>query len=100
MINITFYNKRSKFGPFVYRFKSQKRTISYVGYTDNINKRLKLHNQGKGAKFTRGRKWKLIYYKKYSSKKIAMVEEYKLKKDYKLRSVIKKKMDFKKLKAI
>ena len=34
--------------------KVKKRTISYVGYTDNINKRLKLHNQGKGAKFTRG----------------------------------------------
>ena len=74
--------------------KVKKRTISYVGYTNNINNRLKLHNQGKGAKFTRGRKWKLIYYKKYSSKKIAMVEEYKLKKDYKLRSIIKKKNGF------
>ncbi len=74
--------------------KVKKRTISYVGYTDNINKRLKLHNQGKGAKFTRGRKWKLIYYKEYSSKKLAMVEEYRLKKNYKLRNIIKKNNGF------
>ena len=38
----------------------KKRTISYVGYTNNIVNRLKLHNQGKGAKFTRGKKWELM----------------------------------------
>ncbi len=70
--------------------KNKNRTISYVGYTNNINKRLKLHNNSKGAKFTRGRKWKLVYYKKYDNKILAMKEEYKLKKDYKLRSKIKK----------
>ena len=71
--------------------KNKNRTISYVGYTNNINNRLKLHNSSKGAKFTRGRKWKLVYYKKYNSKILAMREEYKLKKNYKLRSNIKKK---------
>ena len=70
--------------------KNRNRTISYVGYTNNINKRLKLHNNSKGAKFTRGRKWKLAYYKKYDNKILAMKEEYKLKKNYKLRSKIKK----------
>ena len=70
--------------------KTKNRTISYVGYTKNINKRLKLHNNSKGAKFTRGRKWKLAYYKKYDSKILAMKEEYKLKKNYKLRSKIKR----------
>ena len=70
--------------------KSKNRTISYVGYTKNINKRLKLHNNSKGAKFTRGRNWKLAYYKRYDNKILAMKEEYKLKKDYKLRSKIKK----------
>ncbi len=58
--------------------KNKNRTISYVGYTNNINNRLKLHNSSKGAKFTRGRKWKLVYYKKYNSKILAMREEYKL----------------------
>ncbi len=65
--------------------------ISYVGYAKNVNKRLQLHNISKGAKFTRGNKWFLIYKKSYSSKSIAMKEEYKLKKNYKLRSKIKSK---------
>jgi len=60
-----------------------------VGYTNNLTKRVKLHNSGKGAKFTKGRKWKLIFFKKYDYKNIAMREEYKLKKNYLLRSKIK-----------
>ena len=69
--------------------KDKNKTISYVGYTNNINKRIKLHNNGKGAKFTKGRKWKLIYSKNFLSKRVAMREEYKLKKNYKLRKEIK-----------
>jgi len=69
--------------------KNKKRTISYVGYTSNLENRIYLHNSSKGAKFTRGRKWKLVYYKKFYKKNIAMREEYKLKKDYKLRKKIK-----------
>jgi len=77
---------------FVYLLISKNKniTISYVGYTNNIKKRLKQHNDSKGAKFTKGRKWKLAYYKKYDNKITAMKEEYKLKKNYKLRSKIKK----------
>ena len=69
--------------------KNKKRTISYVGYTNNLKRRIKLHNEAKGAKFTRGRKWSLLYSKKYANKNIAMSEEYKLKKNYKLRKKIK-----------
>ncbi len=69
--------------------KFKKRTISYVGYTNNLDKRLDLHNSGKGAKFTRGKKWKLIYFKSYDTKRKAMKEEYKLKKNYNLRKKIK-----------
>ena len=47
--------------------KNKKRTISYVGYTNNVEKRVKLHNSSKGAKFTKGRKWVLIYKKLYFS---------------------------------
>ena len=67
------------------------KNISYVGYTSDIDKRLKLHNSSKGAKFTRGRKWLLIYHKKYQLKSIAMKEEYKLKTNLSLRKKIKKK---------
>ena len=76
---------------FVYLIKSKvkNKTISYVGYTININKRLLKHNTNKGAKFTKGKKWKLVYFKKYSTKIQAMKEEYKLKKNYKLRSILK-----------
>ena len=68
-----------------------KKILSYVGYTNNLRKRLLLHNSSKGAKFTKGKKWKLIYSKDYSSKSIAMKEEYKLKKNLKLRKLIKEK---------
>ena len=71
----------------VSNLKNNKKT-SYVGYTNDLDKRLKLHNNGKGAKFTRGKIWKLVYYKKYDSKSIAMKEEFKLKKNYKLRKKI------------
>ena len=72
--------------------KNKNRTISYVGYTNNIKKRLKLHNSSKGAKFTKGKIWKLAYFKKYDKKNFAMKEEYKLKKNYKLRNKIKMKV--------
>ena len=71
--------------------KVKNKTISYVGYTSDLSKRLNDHNTGKGAKFTRGKKWKIIFKKKYMSKTKAMQEEYKLKKNYLLRSEIKKK---------
>lgn len=71
--------------------KYKDKLISYVGYTNNLKSRIEQHNSSLGAKFTRGRKWKLIYQKKYSTKKKAMSEEYKLKKNYKLRKEIKEK---------
>ena len=70
--------------------KNSNKLISYVGYTNNLAKRIKLHNNSKGAKFTKGRKWKIAYYKRFKSKIKALKEEYKLKKNYKLRSKIKK----------
>tara|TARA_Y100000590_G_scaffold439200_1_gene562905 strand:- start:2712 stop:2963 length:252 start_codon:yes stop_codon:yes gene_type:complete len=71
----------------VSNLKNNKK-YSYVGYTNNLKKRVKLHNSGKGAKFTRGKKWKLVYYKMYDSKSLAMKKEYLLKKNYKLRNKI------------
>ena len=76
---------------FVYLIINQKKSklFSYVGYTNNIKKRLDLHNSSKGAKFTRGRKWTLAYKKCYKTKSLAMKNEYLLKKDYKKRNIIK-----------
>ena len=83
---------------FVYLLVSfhKKQIISYVGYTNDIKKRLKLHNTSKGAKFTRGRNWKLIYYEKYKTKKEAISRESYIKKNRKLRNLIKNKNEKKK----
>ena len=69
--------------------KNKQKHFSYVGYTNNLKKRLNKHNTSKGAKFTRGRKWILAYSVGYNSKSKAMSEEYKLKKNFKLRNKIK-----------
>ena len=69
--------------------KNKQKYISYVGYTNDLKKRLAKHNSSKGAKFTRGRKWIIAYSMGYDSKSKAMREEYKLKKNYKLRNKIK-----------
>ena len=63
----------------------------YYALVKPLKKRITLHNNGKGAKFTKGRKWKLIYSKKFSSKILAMKYENALKNDKKKRSLIKLK---------
>ena len=70
--------------------KRLSKYITYVGYTKDLKKRLILHNKSKGAKFTKGNKWKLVYKKSYTSKYQAMREEYKLKKNKKYRNFLKK----------
>ncbi len=65
--------------------------VTYVGYTNNLRNRIRLHNIGKGAKFTRGRKWKLIYKEKIPSKNKAISREYYIKKNRTLRKKIKKR---------
>ena len=75
---------------YVYMLKSlSKKKVTYVGYTNNLSKRIKLHNTGKGAKFTRGRKWKLIYKEKFNSKSEAISREYYIKKNRILRNKLK-----------
>ena len=74
----------------VYMLKSLgKKSVTYVGYTNNLKKRIILHNSSKGAKFTRGRKWKLIYKEKLNSKSEAISREYYIKNNKALRNKIK-----------
>ena len=58
---------------------------SYVGYTNNLKKRLIKHNSNLGAKSTKGYRWEIIYKKKFYSKSKALSFEYELKKDRKER---------------
>jgi len=78
---------------YVYLIKTVNSNInkSYVGYTNNLKTRLKKHNSNKGAKSTKGYKWKLIYKKRFNTKSEAMSYEYFLKKDRKKRSTILKR---------
>ena len=71
--------------------KKNENFKTYVGYTTNIKKRLNKHNSNKGAKSTRGRIWKVIFKKKFVTKKLALKYEYFLKKNKLLRSKIKNK---------
>ena len=77
---------------YVYMLKSQgTKPVTYIGYTNNIKKRLALHNSGKGAKFTRGRIWTLIYKEIFKSKSKAISRESYIKKNRSLRNKIKEK---------
>ena len=74
----------------VYILKSVSRgkNKTYAGYSTNVKKRLILHNSNKGAKSTKGYKWKLIFSKKFNTKSEAMSYEYKIKKNRTLRKKI------------
>ena len=75
---------------FVYMLKSLgKKPVTYVGYTNDLKKRISLHNRNQGAKFTKGRKWKLIYKEIYNSKSEAISREYYIKNNRSLRKKIK-----------
>ncbi len=66
------------------------RTITYVGWTLDLERRLAEHNGGaqKGAKTTRGRVWALVYAEKHRTRKGAMKREYALKNDKKFRAAL------------
>jgi len=83
---------------FVYVLGNRKNSkfITYVGYTNDLKKRLYLHNRGKGAKFTRGRTWEIIYTEKYFTKKEAISRECYIKKNKKIRNMIKEHFVWKK----
>ena len=52
----------------------------YTGWTNDIDKRLRAHNEGKGAKYTKGRRpVELVYAEKFDTKEEAMRREYEIK---------------------
>ncbi len=71
---------------------SQPRKRTYVGWTTDINKRLKAHNASKGAKFTRGSQWILLHKEKLKTKSDAMKREVQLKKDKSFRSQLRQNL--------
>ena len=66
---------------FVYVLVSSGGALSYVGWTDDLDRRLARHNDGRGAKTTRGRQWRLVYAEKCAGRGEALRREYQLKRD-------------------
>lgn len=69
------------FNPYYcYLLTNKNRTLLYVGYSDNLENRIKQHKSGRGAVFTRKYKvFDLIHFEIFSSKKEAKAREKKLK---------------------
>ena len=64
---------------YTYILKCKDNTY-YTGYTTDLEKRLKAHNEGKGAKYTRGRgPVELVYYEEHEEKTYAMRREWEIK---------------------
>jgi putative endonuclease len=59
---------------------------TYVGWTNDLDKRLRTHNEGTGARSTRGRTWELVYVERYLTRGDAMSREWHLKRDKALRA--------------
>ena len=60
---------------------SDNRRLTYVGWTNDIARRLALHNSGKGARSTRGRTWTLLHSEVFATRRDAMSREWHLKRD-------------------
>lgn len=64
---------------YTYILKCKDNTY-YTGYTTDVEKRIKAHNEGKGAKYTRGRgPVELVYYEEHMEKQAAMRREWEIK---------------------
>ena len=73
---------------------------SYVGYTNNLTKRINEHNNNAGAKSTKGYQWELVYKKRFHKKNKALSFEYQLKNNRKERSRIINDFNKKKIKVL
>ena len=73
---------------FVYVLLNPRRRRTYVGWTLDLEQRLAQHNNGTGAKFTRGGQWLLIYAERHRTRNGAMRREVSLKRDRKFRALL------------
>ncbi len=61
---------------------------TYVGWTNNLDRRLDEHNSGAGARSTRGREWVLLYAERHDTRRQAMSREWHLKRDRRFRKTL------------
>lgn len=66
-------------GNFIYILKCNDGSL-YTGWTNDLERRVKAHNAGKGAKYTKSRRpVELVYFESFSTKQEAMRREWEIK---------------------
>lgn len=64
---------------YTYIVKCSDKTF-YTGWTNDLEKRIEMHNSGKGAKYTKARlPVELVYYEAFDTKEEAMSREWRIK---------------------
>lgn len=83
MLMVRFAGPNSPMDCFVYLLgsASKGRVVTYVGWTNDLDKRIARHNAGTGARSTRGRAWVLLHVEEFATKAEAMSREWHLKRD-------------------
>jgi putative endonuclease len=67
---------------------ANNRRLTYVGWTNDVARRLARHNAGKGARTTRGRVWVLLHSERFATRREAMSREWHLKRDRAFRKTL------------
>ena len=67
------------------KIRDKTRPLTYVGWTNDVRRRLGQHNAGTGARTTRGRIWVLLHTEQFDDKRAAMSREWHLKRDRRFR---------------
>jgi putative endonuclease len=67
---------------------ANNRHLTYVGWTNDVARRLALHNASKGARTTRGRVWVLLHSERFATRREAMSREWHLKRDRAFRKTL------------
>jgi putative endonuclease len=80
---------RMSYFVYILACRSKDRTLTYVGWTLDLDRRLAQHNAGKGARSTRGRVWTLLYAERHDTRSAAMSREVHLKRDRAFRALLK-----------
>jgi putative endonuclease len=71
----------------------ERRYLTYVGWTLDVERRLAQHNAGTGARSTRGRQWVLLHVERFATREDAMSREWHLKRDRRFRKSLTPRTD-------
>ncbi len=77
---------------YVYLLKDLNRNLHYIGYTNDLERRIFEHLSGK-SKYTQAGEWKLIYYEAYLSESDARKRERMLKQNGNSRRYLLKRVE-------